>query len=576
MVYKFTDSRLYPYKPGTFFLGLGDDGREVGISTERHLLTIAGAGGGKGATLIVPNLRRWRGSALVVDPKGENATITAGDREAMGQLVGVVDPYHIAKDRAAALRCSINPLSMMRPESLTIRADLEALGDGLIRRFDPKHAQWDNSAATICAGVADYVLATCTPEERNLLSVRSLLLTPDEDLKIVAQQMAETPTRAKLARQAGVLILNKFANAEGVPASAFNRAIEETGWIDDEAFEAVLGGGDLPPFDLATLKAGTGSLYLCIKPGHLDTRGGFLRLFVRMGLMTMMEDLAEHESSEGRCLFLLDEFHSLGKIELVAKAAGLMRGFGVQLWPFLQDLGQLATLYGDDEMHTFFANADAHIFFANADTPTLNHVSETIGHLEPHEIGAAPIARRTRAPTGATARNIIGGSDDYARIAGGIVGGGIGAAGGLLDAMADHANQKAANDYQAKAQGLGKPRVSPSEIRELVGKKEGDKIARAAIVFAKGGDVLKIRLAPYFAVSPTTTAPAAPDPVPEAELPAKREPNKAMMLIGCIAMASGFLPLLMRDDVGAFGGTIYLFTTACGALALLMGRFARG
>jgi hypothetical protein len=490
MGFKFTDASRYPYTPGGFFLGIDEHGREVGISTERHLITVAGAGSGKGATLIIPNLKRWRGSCVVIDPKGENATITAGDREGIGQLVGVVDPYHNAKGRAAALRCSINPLAAIDPASRTIRADLEALGDGLIRRHDPRHAQWDDTAGATMAGLADFVLAVCPPEQRTLPSVRGLLLLPEGDLKKIAGEMLNTATAAGLARQAGALLQNKFSNPEGVPAQAFARAVQETGWIDDPAFADALGGGDLPAFDLATLKAGTGSLFLCIPPGYLDTRGGFLRLFVRMGLMTMMSDLAGHGGG-GRCLFVLDEFHSLGKLDIVAKAAGLMRGYGVQLWPFLQDMGQLESLYGGEEMHTFFANADARIFFGNSDKPTLRDISDMLGNLQPDEIMTAPPQRKM----------------------------GWNSQDPLFGDLLTHLDRKAAvkydNDraqYDHAMRQAGRPRLTPEEVAELVGKKDGDKVARSAIVFAKGGDVLNVRLQPYFPPGGvSSSAPAAGD-----------------------------------------------------------------
>lgn len=534
MAFKFTDAGRYPYEPGGFFLGVDDHGREIGIRSERHLITVAGAGSGKGAALIVPNLKRWRGSCVVVDPKGENATITAGERASMGQLVGVVDPYRIAKGDAAGLRCSINPLAVMNPESLTIRADLEALGDGLIRRFDPKHAQWDNTAALICAGLADYVLSG-PPERRNLLEVRKLLLLPDDLLKELAEEMLATPTAARLAKDAGSSILNKFSNSEGVPASAFERAKTETGWIDDPAFAAILGGDDLPAFDLAALKAGAGSLYLCIPPGYLDTRGGFLRLFVRMGLMTMMSDLAEHGSGEGRCLFLLDEFHSLGKMELVAKAAGLMRGYGVQLWPFLQDLGQLAALYGRDEMGTFFGNADAHIFFGNTDADTLDHISRGLGVWTQKDIGAvpptqsalaldparrsmaydpihapAPIASSPTARQGIAAPLTIVGAANFIQRE--MHKSAITAQAQERQAIEREEKELAFADanamraYQDKMAKKGEPFVTPQEVRELVAKRDGEAVARSMVVFAKGGDKLNIRLAPYFRPLPPVVA----------------------------------------------------------------------
>ncbi|SMP82292.1 Type IV secretory system Conjugative DNA transfer [Novosphingobium panipatense] len=38
-------------------------------------------------------------------------------------------------------------------------------------------------------------------------------------------------------------------------------------------------------------------------------------------------------------LFLLDEFAALGRLEPVERAMGLMAGYGLQLWPILQDIG---------------------------------------------------------------------------------------------------------------------------------------------------------------------------------------------------------------------------------------------
>lgn len=490
MAYKFTDAGRYPYEPGGFFLGVDDEGREVGIKTDRHLFTAAGARSGKGAALIVPNLKRWPGSCVVVDPKGENATITAGDRAAMGQSVGVVDPYEKAKGDAAGLRCSINPLDLLDPESLTFRADLEKLADGLVRTFDPKHEDWAETARRMIAGTADAIMATEPRENWTLLSVRAVFVLGPDDLKPVAQRMAALETATGLAQEAGGLFLTKLANGDSLDAQAFSKAGKELGWIGDKAFRPVL-NGELPPFDLRTLKDGTGSLYLCIPPDKLRVRGQFLRLFVTMGLHVMATELADHDRKKGECLFLLDEFHSLGRLQEVVTASGQMPGYGVHLWPFLQDLGQLEGLYGDNEMHTFFANADAHIFFGNSDAATLDHVSQRIGDVTPDEIGPAPA--------------MGGGGNMMAMMTPQRRRGRVDAVGITLGMMqaTDHAFASARQAaYRQKEMMVGKPRVAPDQVRELAAKHDGDAVARSMIVFAKGRDVLKIRLAPYFAPSP--------------------------------------------------------------------------
>lgn len=69
----------------------------VSYKGDRHLLTVAPTRAGKGTTQIIPNLLTYEGSMLVIDPKGENALLTAVRRKSMGQNVHIVDPWGIVK-----------------------------------------------------------------------------------------------------------------------------------------------------------------------------------------------------------------------------------------------------------------------------------------------------------------------------------------------------------------------------------------------------------------------------------------------------------------------------------------------
>ncbi len=70
-----------------------DDGAAIGNDDNRHMLTIAGSRAGKGTSAIVPNLCLWPGSCVVIDPKGENAGLTAETRsKRAGHAVVVLDP----------------------------------------------------------------------------------------------------------------------------------------------------------------------------------------------------------------------------------------------------------------------------------------------------------------------------------------------------------------------------------------------------------------------------------------------------------------------------------------------------
>lgn len=77
-------------------------------------------------------------------------------------------------------------------------------------------------------------------------------------------------------------------------------------------------------------------------------------------------------------LFLLDEFAALGQLKMVETAMGLMRGYGVKLWPILQDLSQLQFCY-PRSWQSFVANAGAVQVFGTNDTGTAQYFSNMAG-----------------------------------------------------------------------------------------------------------------------------------------------------------------------------------------------------
>jgi type IV secretion system protein VirD4 len=70
----------------------GRRGRLIG-RVKRHLLSVAPTRSGKGVSLIIPNLLNYMGSIIVIDPKGENAYLTAKRRRELGQKTYILDPW---------------------------------------------------------------------------------------------------------------------------------------------------------------------------------------------------------------------------------------------------------------------------------------------------------------------------------------------------------------------------------------------------------------------------------------------------------------------------------------------------
>jgi type IV secretion system protein VirD4 len=67
-----------------------------------------------------------------------------------------------------------------------------------------------------------------------------------------------------------------------------------------------------------------------------------LRLWV-VTLMTVV--MRRTRLPKQRTLFLLDEASQLGSLDLLPQAVSLLRGYGLQVWTFWQDLSQLMKLY---------------------------------------------------------------------------------------------------------------------------------------------------------------------------------------------------------------------------------------
>ncbi|WP_096703523.1 type IV secretory system conjugative DNA transfer family protein [Magnetospirillum sp. 15-1] len=155
----------------------------LGLDDDRHFVTIAGSRSGKGTSAIIPNLCLYPGSVVCLDPKGENATLTAARRgggaegcEGMGQPVFVLDPFGVA-DVPDELRAGLNPLALLDPDSPSVVNDAELLAEGLVVSTDPRDAHWDESARNFIKGLILHLVATM--DNPSLFTLRRFLTQGD-------------------------------------------------------------------------------------------------------------------------------------------------------------------------------------------------------------------------------------------------------------------------------------------------------------------------------------------------------------------------------------------------------------
>lgn len=354
-------------------VGRADRGWLMRYGGPAHLVTIAPTRSGKGVGAIIPNLLTADRSIICVDPKGENARITARARRAFGEVF-VLDPFEVSGQPLACL----NPLSQLNADSPDLSDDAALIADALV--YDPPHqvgeAHWNEEAKALIAGLIMHVVASSQLGERTLSQVRELLTTAPESFAAELRRMQASYAAGGLIARAANRQLGK---SDREAAGVLSAAQRHTHFLDSPRMRNCLARSD---FSFADLRIGGASIFLVLPPERISTYSRWLRLLVSLAIHELARGSAAR--APGRpVLFMLDEFAALGRLEHVERAFGLMAGYGVQLWAICQDIHQLRALYGP-QAGTFLSNAGAIQVFNVADIDTASWISRTLGTMTDH------------------------------------------------------------------------------------------------------------------------------------------------------------------------------------------------
>ena len=362
------DGLLIGRNPGT--------GRLLRYDGPAHLITLAPTRAGKGVGTVIPNLLGVDRSVLVIDPKGENARIAGEARRRVG-TTHVLDPFGVSGQPSACY----NPLDRLTPDSLDLGEDAASLTEALV--MDPpgqvSEAHWNEEAKAILGGLIMFCVCHEDRDRRTLATVREYLTLPPEKLRALLELMQDSDAAGGLIARAANRFLGK---ADREAASVLSNAQRHTHFLDSPRIAKVLSRSD---FHFSDLRHRITSVFLVLPPNRMDAYSRWLRLLVSQALQDIARDAEASVGAQGAsprlkapALFLLDEFAALGRLEAVERAMGLMAGYGLQLWPILQDMSQLKDLYGD-RANTFIANAGVQQVFGVNDFETAKWLSQMIG-----------------------------------------------------------------------------------------------------------------------------------------------------------------------------------------------------
>jgi len=123
------------------------------------------------------------------------------------------------------------------------------------------------------------------------------------------------------------------------------------------------------------------TIYIGIQPNKLAESRLIVNLFFSQLINLNTKELPQNNKElKHQCLLLMDEFTSIGKVEIIASAVSYMAGYNIRLLPIIQSMAQLDATYGKDVSRTVITNHALQIVFAPREQQDANDYSDMLGY----------------------------------------------------------------------------------------------------------------------------------------------------------------------------------------------------
>jgi len=288
-------------------------------------------------------------NAVVIDPKGECYAVTHQyRRDVLGHQIVVLDPFCSVTEDGD----SLNPLDLFAWDKAEDTLDKALMMVEVIRGGLPpdlKDPFWDKQAALLLAALIWHIAEREPAERRNLTSLASYLTAEDFTLKVAT--WLDQNVFPKESRAYGILAQYLNLPERETRPSVLATAVSNCSPLMSESCGKLL---KPTSFDLEGFRRGDVSMtiYIVIPPQKLASASGILRIL----LSTFLSAITSRTQAPTRkTLMLVDEVAALGSMPELACAVTLLRGYGVVVHLFLQDLQQLKMLY-PSAWQTVFSN----------------------------------------------------------------------------------------------------------------------------------------------------------------------------------------------------------------------------
>ena len=375
-----------------------------------HVLCYAPTRSGKGVGLVIPTLLSWEHSAVITDLKGELWALTSGWRQKYAR-------NKVLRFEPASLSGGVywNALDEIRLATEYEVGDVQNLATLLV---DPDGkglaTHWQKTAQALLVGVILHVLYKAQQEgtDATLPAVDDMLSNPDRESAELWMEMATyTHVHGKNHPTVGSAARDMLDRPDEEAGSVLSTAKSYLALYRDPVVRRNVSKSEFRIKDLMNFETPV-SLYIVTHPNDKARLRPLVRVLINM-IVRLLADKMDFVNGQPkahynhRLLMLLDEFPSLGKLEILQEALAFIAGYGIKCYLICQDINQLKsreTGYGHDESIT--SNCHVQSAFPPNRVETAEHLSKLTGQTTVAKEQITTSGRRTSALLGQVSRTI--------------------------------------------------------------------------------------------------------------------------------------------------------------------------
>ena len=375
-----------------------------------HVLCYAPTRSGKGVGLVIPTLLSWEHSAVITDLKGELWALTSGWRQKYAR-------NKVLRFEPAALSGGVywNALDEIRLATEYEVGDVQNLATLLV---DPDGkglaTHWQKTAQALLVGVILHVLYKAQQEgtDATLPAVDDMLSNPDrESAELWMEMVTYEHVYGKNHPTVGAAARDMLDRPDEEAGSVLSTAKSYLALYRDPVVRRNVSKSEFRIKDLMNFETPV-SLYIVTHPNDKARLRPLVRVLINM-IVRLLADKMDFVNGQPkahynhRLLMLLDEFPSLGKLEILQEALAFIAGYGIKCYLICQDINQLKsreTGYGHDESIT--SNCHVQSAFPPNRLETAEHLSKLTGQTTVAKEQITTSGRRTSALLGQVSRTI--------------------------------------------------------------------------------------------------------------------------------------------------------------------------